>query len=88
MKNFGNYHFLICETANKIKNHEFDNWFRQGFSKDFGLWIGNGVGDQYLFNCEISFDRTRENLGKTFGYGIKQGEATTIKLIGMEEEEN
>lgn len=84
---YGNYHFIICETANKVKNHEFDNWFRKGFVKENGIWIGNGIGDQYLFSCEMSFERARENLGRTFGYGIKHGEATAIKLIGMEEED-
>ncbi len=83
----GNYKFVICETANKIKNHEFDTWFRNNYLKDFGIWIGNGIGEQYLISCEISFERTQENLGRTFGYGVKHGETTTIKLLGMEEED-
>ncbi len=70
-----------------MKNHEFESWFRNGFSKDYGIWVGSGIGDQYLFSTEMSFERSREKLGKTFGYGIKQSDVTTIKLIGIEEEE-
>ena len=87
MKSFGNYHLVVCDTVNKIKNYEFETWFRNGFNKDFGIWVGNGIGDQYLFNFELDFERTRENLGKTFGYGIKQGDTSIIKLIGIENDE-
>lgn len=82
----GTVSVIICDTANRIKNHEFEPWFRQLVSKDNGIWVGPGIGDQYLFNIALSLTERKEGNEKSFGYVISQGEGVKVKLVGLDEE--
>ena len=81
------YTFIIVDSASKIKGHEYDTWYKKFIHKDYGIWIGNGMGEQYIFSSDGSISEYRINYGRSFGYAIKQEKATLIKLLGMAEEE-
>ncbi len=83
----GNTYFVIADSAVKLKGHEYDPWYKKFVSKDNGIWIGNGMGEQYLISTESSFADFRVNYGKSFGYGVQNGVATLIKVLGIKEEE-
>ena len=83
-KEEGNYHFIIVESVNKLKEHEYDSWFKHFIENGNGIWVGNGFDDQYLINL---LDRRGlvNNIGRSFGYYVKSGEFKQIKLIGMKD---
>ena len=80
----GNYGFIIVDCASKIKDHEYDSWYKQYIENDNGIWVGNGFDDQYLINI---LDRRgiNNNIGNSFGYYVESGEFKQIKLIGMKD---
>ena len=80
-----NYTFIIVESVFKLKNHEYDDWYRSYASKDSGIWIGNGVRDQYLIHLNSNNRDVINNCGDSFGYLIKQEEASIVKLVGMKD---
>ena len=80
-----NYTFIIVESVFKLKNHEYDDWYRSYASKDSGIWIGNGVRDQYLIHLNSNNRDVINNCGDSFGYLIKQEEAAIVKLVGMKD---
>ncbi len=83
------YSFIIIEKTNKFKNHEYDEWYKKYVENDSGIYIGNGIEDQYFI--EISDRQNLENnCGRSYGYVVIQGIPTLIKLVGMKEagEEN
>lgn len=80
-----NYSFIIIDSVLKLKNHEYDDWYKAYVSKDDGIWIGNGVNDQYLIRLNSNNRNIINNCGESFGYLIKQGDAEIVKLIGMKE---
>lgn len=86
----GNCNFIFVDNANKLKNHEYDEWYRNFVAKDNGIWVGNGVDNQYLITITSERRLIVNNCGNSFGYAINQGTATLIKLIEMKEigEEN
>lgn len=80
----GKYSFIIIDNINKIKKHEYDGWYKNYISGDSGIYIGNGVDDQYA----ISISERKEiinNCGRSFGYVIKNGNPTLIKFVGLKE---
>ena len=81
----GNYSFIAVDNFTRMKNHEYDDWFKEFTQKDNGIWIGNGVGSQYLINVNAYGNDTLNNCGFSFGCIINQGEPTMVKLIGMHE---
>lgn len=84
-RELGNYHFIIVDNFTRLKNHEYDEWYRSYCVNDNGIWIGNGVSEQYLISVNPSAEQIVNNCGNSFGYAIMQGEPTMIKLLGMNE---
>ena len=85
-----NYTFIIADSVFKLKNHEYDDWYKEYITKDSGIWVGNGISDQYLIRLNSSNRNLVNNCGESFGYLVKQEEAVLVKLIGMKDagEEN
>lgn len=81
----GKYSFILAENATRLKNHEYDDWYKNYIMGDSGIWIGNGIDDQYLFDVNSNGNEIVNNCGVSFGYYMKQGEPILIKLIGMKE---
>ena len=79
----GNYSFIIVDTATKIKDHTYDEWFKEFVSDDSGIWVGNGLDSQYLINITGDRRLINDNCGRDFGYIIKEGNFTMVKLLGM-----
>ncbi len=84
-----NYNFIIVDNAIRLKNHEYDEWYKEYISGDTGIWVGNGINDQFLITINSDADLIN-NCGESFGYAIKQGNPNLVKLLGMKEkgEEN
>ena len=80
-----NYIFIIADSVFKLKNHEYDDWYKNYITKDTGIWVGNGINDQYLIRLNSSNRNLVNNCGDSFGYYVKQEEAMLIKLIGMKD---
>ena len=80
-----NYSFVLIDNFNKIKSHEYNEWYKNYVSGDSGIWVGNGVGNQYLIKVSTSYKSMPNNCGNSFGYLIKQENATMVKLLGMKE---
>ena len=84
-ENLKNYRFILVDNNSKFKNREYDQWYKEYISGDTGIWIGNGVNDQYLISISNMGNRLNNRCGESFGYIIKQGEPICIKLLGIEE---
>lgn len=80
----GKYSFILTDTIQKLKSHEFEKWYKSYILNDFAIYVGNGIEDQYAI--EIS-ERKKlvNNCGRSFGYIIKNGVPILTKLVGMKE---
>ena len=78
------YSFVIVENVNKIKNYAYEDWYKNYFDNDKGIWIGNGFDDQYLINL-VERKGIKNKIGRSFGYIVRAGEFRQIKLIGMKD---
>ena len=76
--------FIIVENATKVKNHEYDDWYKEYITGEDGIWVGNGIEDQYVLGLNSS--RNIINYcGESFGYAVNNGQETIIKLLGIKE---
>lgn len=79
------YSFLIVEKASKIKEHEYEEWYKEYISGDTGIWIGNGVDEQYVINISLDRRVIENNCGKSFAHVINEGEAIVVKILGVQD---
>lgn len=76
---------LFAESINKLKNHQYDDWYKNYVSEDAGIWIGKGVTEQFVIS--LNNRNVDENIDSTFGYVINNENPQLIKLIGMDKKE-
>ena len=79
-----NLYFVFVDNVTKMKNHEYDDWYKEYITKEDGIWVGNGIDDQYLFDL-ISNKKLINNCGQSFGYVINGGQEIFIKLLGIKD---
>ena len=87
-RNIGNCNYIFVENATRFKNHEYDDWYREYITGDSGIWVGNGIDDQYLISINSNRRTIVNNCGSSYGYVIKQGNYRMIKLLGIKEEKD
>lgn len=80
-----NYNFIIVENVAKLKNHAYDEWYKNYAIGDSGIWVGNGIADQYTININLKDKNIVNRCGESFGYTIRRENATMVKLLGMKE---
>lgn len=85
LKADGKSNFIIVENAIKLKNHEFDEWYKDYIVQDTGIWVGDGFDSQYLMNINADRMDINDACGRDFGYVVKKGKFNFIKLLGMKE---
>ena len=79
----GKYCFVLIDNVKRLSEHEYDAWYSNNVSSQFGIWIGKGITDQSLINSDYNMEN---DCNRSFGYVINDGEGTFIKLLGMKEE--
>ena len=53
----GLFNFIILDTVDKFKNYQYDSWFKSNVLNTDGIWLGNGISEQYLFNITKEFQK-------------------------------
>lgn len=76
-----NIKFILVETITNIKAIAFDNWFKTNCDLSEGIWIGNGIGNQFTLKVTTAARILRVEIEAGFGYNIHKGKATLIKLL-------
>ena len=77
--------FIIVDNTTRLKSHEYDSWYKKYVSNEDGIWVGNGVAEQYSIKLSVSQREVENKCGNSFGYFIKNGNPVLMKLVGMKE---
>jgi S-DNA-T family DNA segregation ATPase FtsK/SpoIIIE len=83
-KSKGNIRIIFIDTVDSIKSLAFEPWYKPNIDLSEGIWLGNGLGDQFTLKVTTNSRVLRAELEPGFGYIIKKGKATLIKLMSDE----
>ncbi len=81
LKKYENISMIVVDDSNKIKNYLYDNWFKNIFSINDGIWIGRGLSEQQLIRLASIKKEMMRDIKNNMGYIITESVATEIKLI-------
>ncbi|MCY9692060.1 type VII secretion protein EssC [Paenibacillus alginolyticus] len=76
-----NVHFIVNDSAAFISSISYENWFKENVSLNEGIWIGNGIAEQYQFKIGKTTTEMYQNIGEDFGYILHKGNTTLVKLV-------
>ena len=83
-KEKGNIRYIIVDSIETIKNINFENWYKGNVDLSEGVWIGNGIGNQFTLKVTTNSRVLRAEVDPGFGYTIKKGKAELTKLMSDE----
>ena len=82
-----NCRFIIIDNPNRLKNHQYEAWYKNYITGESGIWVGSGIEDQFLIRVTSRSERLPNACGNSYGFVINDGNATMIKLIGVKEDD-
>ena len=80
----GNIRFIIVDTIDAIKNINFESWYKGNADMAEGIWLGNGIGNQFTLKITTNSRVLRAEVDPGFGYTIRKGKAELTKLMADE----
>lgn len=85
-ENLKKVNFIIVDNFLKIKNHAYEEWYKNYITPDTGIWVGNGVAEQYVLNVNVRDKNIINRCGESFGHVIIREQITAVKLLGMKDD--
>ena len=76
--------FVMVEAIDQIKSISYEAWYKANIDLSQGIWIGNGIANQFTLKVTTNARVLRAEIDPKFGYVIRKGKATLIKLISNE----
>lgn len=73
--------FIIADRISDFSTHSFEPWFKEHVSLSDGIWVGNGITDQYQLKLSKITNDLYEEIGEAFGYKIAGGKTVLVKLL-------
>ena len=83
-KSKGNIKYILIDTIDTIKSINFESWFKPNADLSEGVWLGNGIGNQFTLKVTTNSRVLRQEVAPGFGYIIKKGKAALMKLMSDE----
>ena len=78
--------YIFIDSVDKIKKVELESWYKNTASQNDGIWIGNGINEQFSLKCNQRTSEMKLEIEDNFCFVIKRGKATLVKFIEEFEE--
>ena len=82
--NMDTMHFFLIDSITNIKGLGFEPWFKNTVDMAEGIWLGNGISNQFTLKVTTNSRLLRAEIPEDFGYVIKKGKATLVKFTSDE----
>ena len=82
-----NVTFIIADQVKNISSVSYERWYKANVSVSDGLWIGNGVTEQYIMKANKTTREMHEDILPEFGYSFVKGNCIKIKLLNNKVQE-
>lgn len=79
-------HFVIVDALSDFSAYTYEEWFKRQISGADGVWIGDGIADQYMLKVSKVTNELYEEIGNDYGYVLNRNRQTLIKLLSSVDE--
>lgn len=74
-------HFVMVDSLTQFNNYNYEPWFKRHVTGTDGLWVGDGVADQYLLKVSKVTTDLYEEIGNEYGHLITKNRPLLVKLL-------
>ncbi len=73
--------YIIIDSIDKIRKYEVESWYKNGVNTNEGIWIGNGINEQFSLKINYKSKSLREEISDDFCFVLTRGKPILTKLI-------
>ena len=73
--------FILIDSIDKIKKIELEPWYKNCVSNNDGIYIGNGINDQFSLRYTTKLDEMKQDVPNKFCFVIKKGKPMYVKYV-------
>ena len=88
VKKVDNIRIIFVNSSGRARDLDMLPWFSGIVNKQNGVWIGSGVADQSAIRVSNLTKEMRSTYDNSFGWFVKNGNPSLVKLVESEEMEN
>ena len=77
---------ILADNLRKLQTVRYESWYKQHITGTDGIWIGNGISDQYLLQINQNADVARDDISDFYGFIVTNGKAEKLKVLTEEEQ--
>ena len=81
-------HFVIVDAISDFSSYNYEEWFKRQITGAEGIWVGDGIADQYMLKINKVTNELYEEIGDEYGYVLNRNRPTLVKLLSSMEEED
>ena len=81
VKTKNNLRIILADSVSKIKNLEYEEFYRNNVQSINAIWVGSGITEQFTIKSSTYNRETRAQIPNDFGYNVYRGNCTQIKLL-------
>ncbi|MBR5278283.1 MAG: type VII secretion protein EssC [Clostridia bacterium] len=85
---FYKLHFVVMESANRLNTYNYEAWYKRTITGSDGIWIGDGIADQYVLKLNKITRELYDENGNNYGYLVYRNRPNLIKLLSNNAEED
>ena len=88
IKKIEKFPVIVFDAVSKLKTYYLESWYREIFTGQEGLWIGNGISDQSLLKVSSFGKEFRADYKNDMGFYVSSGDTTLVKLLNFDSEDS
>ncbi len=73
--------YVIIDSIDNIKKVEYESWFKDNFQSNDGIWIADGINDQFTLKVSVRTDEIKESIDDDFCFVLNRGKPVLVKYI-------
>lgn len=79
--------FVIVDSFASVSGFSYESWYKRHVTGAEGLWLGDGIAEQYVLKLNKVTSDLYEEIGDQYGYVVSRGRSTLIKTLSSLMEE-
>jgi S-DNA-T family DNA segregation ATPase FtsK/SpoIIIE len=81
IKDLGNINIIISDSIDKIKKYENESWYKSTVTAGNGIWVGNGISEQFTIKLTKITKELREDIPDNFCYVVLHGKVRLTQYV-------